>query len=353
MDKMQYYNLGNSGLKVSRLSYGNWVNCPGDENAQEKANKLVKVAFDNGINLFDTAEGYGAGEGERQMGAAVKALEVPREDYVLTTKIYWGKQKVNVNDKNVVGCSKKHLIEGLNRSLKELQHDYVDIVFCHRFDHTTPLKEVCEGMKNLIETGKALYWGTSEWPAARIMEAIHICDKIGAPRPIAEQCQYNILVRGKVEKDYAPLFDDYKYGTTIWSPLASGILTGKYNKGIPEDSRFKNHPEYKFIYDLYFQGQKEEVVFKAIEELEKLANTLGDFKAHHLALAWTIQNKDVSTALLGASSEDQLKDNLKALDLVPKFTKEIEQKIEDLFKTAPEQDTNYHSFTPLPGRRGI
>ena len=173
---MEYVNLGNTGLKVSRFSYGNWVNCP--EGAQEQANKMVKLAFDAGINFFDTAEVYGAGEGERQMGIALKALGVPREDYVLTTKIFWGKQTGNTNTQNLIGTSRKHLIEGLNRSLQAFQHDYVDVVFCHRYDQTTPMVEVCHAMKTIIESGKALYWATSEWPAARIMEAIHIADRL-------------------------------------------------------------------------------------------------------------------------------------------------------------------------------
>lgn len=353
MDKMEYTTLGDSGLKVSRFSYGNWVNCPEGEDSQEKANKLVKLAFDNGVNLFDTAEAYGFGEGERQMGAALRALNIPREDYVLTTKIFWGKQKENVNAKNVFGVSRKHLIEGVNRSLKLLQHDYVDILFCHRYDHTTPTKEVCETMKILIESGKVLYWGTSEWPAARIMEAIHICDKIGAPRPIAEQCEYNLYNRKKVEAEYAPLFDDYKLGTTVWSPLCSGILTGKYNNGIPEDCRFKKAPQYARIYDRYFADDKKEATIKALQAFEELAKSLGDFKSSQLALAWTLKSNDVSTTLLGASSEEQLSENLKALEVVPLITKEVEQKIEDIFKTAPEQERNYHNWTPLPGRRGI
>lgn len=347
---MEYVNLGNTGLKVSRFSYGNWVNCP--EGAQEQANKMVKLAFDAGINFFDTAEVYGAGEGERQMGIALKALGVPREDYVLTTKIFWGKQTGNTNTQNLIGTSRKHLIEGLDRSLKLLQHDYVDVVFCHRYDHTTPIVEVCQAMKTLVETGKALYWATSEWPAIRIMEAIHISDKIGGPRPIADQCQYNMLERTKVELDYAALFDDYKIGTTIWSPLASGILTGKYNNGIPAGSRFDTNKQYASILERWLGEKVKDANIKKLQALEAIATELG-CKLSQLALAWTVANKDVSTCILGATSEEQLKENLAALPIKAKITPEIEKRIEEILQNAPTQEKNYLTWQQLPGRRGF
>src|SRR3990167_4760058 len=314
---MEYVNLGNTGLKVSRFAYGNCINCP--EGAQEKANKMLKLAFDSGINFFDTAEVYGNGEGERQMGIALKALGVPREDYVLTTKIFWGKQSVNTNTQNLVGTSRKHLIEGLNRSLVAFQHDYVDVVFCHRHDLATPMLEVCQAMKTIIESGKALYWATSEWPAARIMEAIHISDKIGCPRPIADQCQYNMLERSKVEFEYSCLFDDYKYGTTVWSPLASGILTGKYNAGTPAGSRLDANKQYITFLEKWFGEAVRDATIKKLQALETIAAELG-CKLSQLALAWVIATKDVSTCILGASSEEQLKENLGALALKAKIT---------------------------------
>lgn len=242
-NKMEYVTLGRSGIKVSRLSYGNWVNSEEDSEAQKTANELVKLAWDNGINFFDTAEAYSAGKGERQLGIALKALNVPRSDYVVTTKIFWGNHPDNTNAHNNVGTNRKRLIEGINRSLENLQLEYVDIVFCHRYDHETPTIEVVQTMKSIINSGKALYWGTSTWPAVRVMEAMLLCDIVGCPRPIAEQCQYSMLVRDTVEKEYATLFDDYGLGTTIWSPLASGILTGKYNEGIPKGSRFDTNPQ--------------------------------------------------------------------------------------------------------------
>jgi len=348
MDKMEYVTLGKTGLKVSRLSYGNWVNCA--EGAQELANKLVKLAFDSGINFFDTAEGYGGGEGEVQMGKALKALGIPRTDYVLTTKIFFGKQSTNTNAKNVVGTSRKHLIEGLDRSLKYLEHDHVDVVFCHRYDHTTPMTEVCQTMKTIINSGKAYYWATSEWPAVRIMEAIHICDKIGGPRPIADQCQYNMFERKKLEADYAALFDDYGYGTTIWSPLASGILTGKYNKGIPEGSRFDTNKEYMSIFQKYFSEDKKAETIRKLNDLEAVAKEIG-CSLTQLALAWTIVNKDVSTCILGATSEAQLTQNLGALEFKAKITKEVDERINKILGNAPEQERNYLTWTPLPDRR--
>jgi len=348
MDKMQYVTLGKTGLKVSRFSYGNWVNCA--ENAQEQANKMVKLAFESGINCFDTAETYGSGEGEKQMGIALKALGVPREDYVLFTKIFWGTRPDHKITKNVVGTSRKHLIEGLNRSLQLLQHDHVDVLFCHRYDHTTPVLEVCQAMKAILESGKAFYWATSEWPAIRIMEAIHICDKIGCPRPVADQCQYNMLERQKVEADYVALFDDYGYGTTIWSPLASGILTGKYNKGIPEGSRFDTHKEYMSIYNRFLSDEKKDSTVKKLNELDAIAKEIGCTLAQ-LAVAWTVANKDVSTCILGATSEEQLKQNLAALDFRTKITKEIEEKINKILGNAPEQERNYITWVPLPSRR--
>jgi voltage-dependent potassium channel beta subunit len=348
MEKMQYVSLGNSGLKVSRFSYGNWVNCAKD--AQETSNKLVKLAFERGINFFDTSEVYGSGEGETQLGISLKLLGVPRSDYVLTTKLFWGHQEGNKNLHNLFGTSRKRIIEGANRSLKRLQHDYVDILFCHRYDHTTSVLEVCQAMKTLIETGKALYWATSEWPAVRIMEAIHLCDKIGAPRPIADQCQYNMLEREKVERDYAALFDDYHLGTTIWSPLAGGILTGKYNNGIPEGSRFANNPQYQSIFDRWLGDKVKETNIKKLNDLEAIAKELGATLTQ-LALAWTIRNKDVSTCIFGASSEEQLLQNLTAQDFVDKITSEVEARIEAVLGNAPEQEKNWVTWQPLPGRR--
>lgn len=236
--KMEYVRLGKTGLKVSKFAYGNWITGHGsEEEHQTRANELVKMAYEAGVNLFDTAEGYGKGQGEIQMGNALRALSIPRSDYVLTTKIFFGQFPQNGTAFNSNCTNRKHIVEGLNRSLLNLGFEYVDIVFCHRYDGDTPTLEVCQTMKDIISSGKAFYWATSEWPAVRIMEAILICDQIGAPRPIADQCIYNMVKRHRIEKDYPILFDDYEYGTTTWSPLHYGILTGKYNNGIPEGTR--------------------------------------------------------------------------------------------------------------------
>ena len=348
MEKMQYVNLGKSGLKVSRFSYGNWVNCP--TGAQEHANKMVKHAWDNGINFFDTAEAYGSGEGEKQMGIALKALGVAREEYVLTTKLFWGTRSDTQNKHNLLGTSRKHVVEGIDRSLKLLDHSYVDVIFCHRYDHSTPVEELCHAMKTIIEQGKALYWATSEWPGIRIMEAIHVCDKIGAPRPIADQCQYNMLVREKVEKDYVALFEDYSFGTTIWSPLASGVLTGKYNKGIPEGSRFDTNKQWLYIFEMYLSDDKKDATIKKLNELEEVAKELG-CTLSQLALAWTVANKDISTCILGASTEEQLSQNLAALPFATKITGEVEERINKILANAPKQETNYLTSKELPSRR--
>ena len=351
MEKMQYVNLGNSGIKVSRFGYGNFVNS-GRQDAQELSNKLIKAAFDLGINFFDTAEVYGEGEAERQLGVALKHLNVPRSDYVLTTKLFTGGQPGNKNLQNLRGTSRKRIIEGLDRSLAHLNQPYVDIIYCHRFDHTTTVLEVCQAMKTVIDAGKAFHWGTSEWPAVRIMEAIHISDKIGGYRPIVDQCQYNLLERKKVEGEFVELFDDYKFGTTIWSPLASGILTGKYNNGIPEGSRFDvNKSAFVAGYLNLWLGEKvREKNVKKLNELAAIATQIGATLGQ-LALAWAIKNKDVHVCILGASNESQLKENIAAFDFVSKITAEIEKKIEDILENAPEQQTNFLTWKPLPGRR--
>lgn len=352
MEKMKYVTLGRSGLKVSKFGYGNWVNSSSVEEAQKTCNSMVKLAFENGINFFDTAEAYGLGDGEVQLGKALKALGVSRSEYVLTTKLYIGLRKDSKNNKNEFGTSRKHLIEGINRSLKLLDHDFVDVLFCHRYDHTTPTIEVCQAMKTIIESGRAHYWATSEWPAVRIMEAFMYCDQIGAPRPIADQCEYNMLTRDKMEKEYAALFDDYGYGTTTWSPLASGILTGKYNKGIPEGSRFDNNPSLARVFNKYFGPTKKDETVKKLNELEGIAKELGCTLAQ-LGVAWVAAYKNVSVALLGASSEEQLKQNLGALEFVDKIQGDIAKRINEILENAPEQDLSWLTYPPqaIPHRR--
>lgn len=347
---MKYVTLGRSGLKVSEFSYGNWVNSNDEEAAQKTANELIKAAWESGINYFDTAEGYDLGKGERQFGKAIKALGVPRSDYVVSTKIFFGKFDENKNSHNNMGCSRKRLVEGLDRSLKNLDMEYVDVVFCHRYDNETPTMEVVLAIKSIIESGKALYWGTSTWPAVRVMEAMLMCDAVGCPRPIAEQCQYSMLDREPVEKEYIELFDDYGLGTTIWSPLASGILTGKYNNGIPKGSRFDVHKRWMMIFNKYFGDQAKEKTLERLNKLATVAEKIGCSMAQ-LALIWCLASKDSTTIILGASKLSQLEENIKALEFRDKLTPEILEEIETILGNRPDLGMCYRNMKPAPHRR--
>ena len=348
---LKYVNLGRSGLKVSQFAYGNYVNSEEDGKAQQIANELVKAAFEKGINFFDTAEYYDYGKGERQMGIALKNLGVPRSDYVVSTKIFWGKFPDNTNDVNNVGTSRKRLIEGVDRSLKNLDLEYVDVLFCHRHDEDTPTIEVVRAMKDIINSGKALYWGTSTWPAVRVMEAILLADIVGAPRPIAEQCEYSMIVRDKIEKEYVVAFDDYGLGTTTWSPLCSGVLTGKYNDGIPADSRLgKNPKKSMWVFDLFLKGEKGEKLIPKLKKIGEVAKRLGCTQAQ-LALAWASLSKDVTTVLLGASRVSQIHQNLDALDVIPKLTPKVLEEIEGILDNRPDRGSSSKTYKPFPPRR--
>ena len=342
---MIYRNLGNTGLKVSVLSFGNWVTGH-DEKAEENQIQIIKKAYESGINFFDTAEAYGFGVGEKLLGKAIKSLDAKRSDLVISTKLFLS-VKPNSNPINQNGLSRKHIMEGMNQSLKNLDLEYVDIVFCHRPDYETPLEEVCRGMSDLIKQGKAFYWSTSEWPASLIAAALEICKYQHLHLPIADQCEYNLLVREKMEKEYAPVFQRYSYGTTIWSPLASGFLSGKYNDGVqPDDSRLKD-PQYERIWNKYINMKD---IFKKLKAFNELAKELGVSQAQ-LAIAWIIANEDVSTCILGASKMSQLEDNLKALDLLAKWNKDIDERINKIFDNEPEPILNFRTWTPYPNRR--
>jgi voltage-dependent potassium channel beta subunit len=246
---MEYRYLGNTGLKVSIFGFGNWVNNFNDEMTKE----CFKKCLENGINFFDTAEIYGRGAGETAFGKVIKELNIPREKIVVSTKIF----SIG-DDPNDSFLSRKHIREGLRNSLKRLQLDYVDIVFCHRYDMHTPLEETCRAMNWVIEHGYAFYWGTSEWTASQIMEAYGICDRLGLKRPVVEQCHYNMLYRNSMEVDYRDLFKKYKMGTTIWSPLESGILTGKYINETPSDSRANlKNDNASFSFSVYMKNKAE------------------------------------------------------------------------------------------------
>lgn len=337
---MEYRFLGPTGLKVSAISYG----CM-DIRDQEKLNALIKKAWDLGINFFDCAETYGSprGQVEGLLGNALKALNVPREDLVIATKIFWGG-----DGQNAKGLSRKHVVEGVNNCLKRLQLSYVDLIFAHRYDVYTPMEEICRAFDWVIRQGKALYWGTSEWPAIRIKEAIDICEKLNLHKPVVEQPQYSVLCRERFEKEYAPLFRDYKMGTTIWSPIAGGVLSGKYNFDIPSDSRLKNSPM-AFILDKWLKEDKIEATRKTTIAFCEIAKEIGCTPAQ-LALAWALKNSDVTTAIVGSTKFEQLEENVRSIDFVSKITPEIEEKINKI-APKPEADLDFRSWKGLPGRR--
>jgi len=350
--KMVYSNLGRSGLKVSKISYGNWINCSDAEEAQNLANELVKVAFSKGINFFDTAENYGKGEGERQLGIALNNLNVPRSDYVISTKIFNGDYAENSNKINNIGTSRKRIYEGMERSLKNLQTEYVDIVFCHKWDAHTPIDELVLAMKQLIRDGKTMYWGTSNFPPVKVMEAILLCDKHECPRPIAQQTQYNMLYRDRLEKEFVFHIEDYGYGTTVWSPLAAGVLTGKYNDGIPEGSRFSKpqNARYMGIFNKYMAEDKKEETVEKVKKLAEVAKRLGG-TLPQLALAWNTVFGDVSTSIIGASKVEQLEENLGCLGMMEKLTEEVLEEIEGILDNRPDWGYDYRNSVRLEKRR--
>jgi len=336
---MIFRHLGPSGLKVSVFSLGGWLTYGGTQKGNV-VKDCLQAAWDNGINFFDTAEAYANGQSEIEMGNALKELAWPRDEYVLSTKVFFGTGR---KEPNTRGLSKKHVVEGLKSSLKRLQQPYVDIVFAHRPDNATPMKEIVEAFTQVIRNlNLAYYWGTSEWSAVQITEATYIAEKYNLIAPIAEQPQYNAFHRERFEVEYKPLYDQFKYGTTIWSPLASGLLTGKYNDGIPEDSRFATN---KSFFESTIKELKSPAGQAKIEKVKKLtavAERLGG-SVSQLALAWAAKNPNVSTVILGATKVDQIHDNCKALKLMDKLTPEVMQEIEDILDNKPAP-------TPVYGR---
>ncbi|GAA5989339.1 hypothetical protein JCM10908_001266 [Rhodotorula pacifica] len=334
---MVFKHLGRTGLKVSVFSYGGWLTVGGTVKGDPVKDLIVK-ALEHGVNFFDNAEVYSNGQSEIEMGRVFKELDVDRSQLVITTKIFFGTGKSDPNQK---GLSRKHIIEGLNASLKRLQLDAVDVVFAHRPDVATPMEEVVRAFNHVIEKGRAYYWGTSEWSATQIQEAIGIADRLGLIGPVVEQPQYSLLHREKFEVEYAPLFEKYGYGTTIWSPLAGGYLSGKYLNGIPENSRFKTNPE--FYQDRIKQlespeGKKEQ---EKIRKLEAISKRLGGSNVAALALAWAAKQPNVSSVILGASSPSQLEQNFEALKLLPKLDQAVLDEIDELFGNKPEQPPTY------------
>lgn len=324
---MQYRRLGKTGLKVSELSLGSWVTF-GKQVDEKDALDLMSLAYDAGINFFDNAEGYEAGESEALMGAALEKLGWGRDTYSVSSKVFWGGEKPTQK-----GLSRKHVTEACHAALKRLRVDYLDLYFCHRPDVDTPIEETVWAMHNLITQGKILYWGTSEWNAQQLTEAWAVAKDLKISPPVMEQPQYNLFTRQKVEADYLPLYDLMGLGTTIWSPLASGVLTGKYNDGIPADSRL-NLPGYEWLKKSW-ESDEGKIRLGKIKQLAELSKEIG-LPIHHLALLWCLHNPRVSTVILGASKKSQLEDNLSALASKAKLTPEVIEKIEAIMDNKPE-----------------
>lgn len=324
---MEYRRMGRTGLQLSALSFGSWVTFH-KQIEDQTADTLMGMAYDAGINFFDNAEVYASGESEKMMGRVLRQKNWDRTSYVLSSKAYFGWRGKN-NKPNQTGLSRKHLTEACNEALERLQTDYLDLYFCHRPDKQVPIEEVVWTMNTLIQQGKILYWGTSEWSGVEIMEAHRVARDYRLIGPSMEQPQYNLFERHKMENDYLEVFKNVGLGTTIWSPLASGLLTGKYNNGIPDGSRI-SLPGFEWLKDSVYVESKIEKVKKLCE----LANELGQSLAA-IAIAWTLKNPNVSTTILGATSEQQLVQNLQALDALPLLTEEVMTKIESIMETKP------------------
>ena len=321
---MNYRRLGRSGLKVSELSFGSWVTY-GNQVDTRAARELMAAAFDAGVNFFDNAEIYARGQSEQIMGAVLKELGWPRLKYVVSTKFYWGLASGKgafPNERNTL--NRKYLLQAIDGSLARLQLDYVDLVFCHRPDPETPIEETVWAMHDMIERGRALYWGTSEWSADEIRAAWDIADRRNLHKPVMEQPQYNLLHRKRVEKEYARLYEDIGLGLTTWSPLASGLLSGKYRKGVPAGSRGALET-YAFLRDSLTDPTKNRVV----DELEAVARDAGATLAQ-LALAWCLHNRHVSTVITGATRVEQVVENMKTLDVAAKLTPDMLLRIEGI-----------------------
>lgn len=320
--EMEYRRLGKSGLQVSCLSFGAWVTF-GRQVGNDVAEACMRLAYDRGVNFFDNAEAYAEGEAEIVMGEILKKLGWRRDTFLVSSKVFWGGKLPNQS-----GLCRKHVMEACDAALKRLQVDYLDLYFCHRPDPNTPIEETVRAMNTLIEQGKVLYWGTSEWSAAEIEEAKAVAERLNLISPTMEQPQYNLFHRERVEREYAPLYESRGgLGTTIWSPLASGLLTGKYTNGIPAESRLgrsdtswlKEH----VLGDETAWAAKQE----KLRALAAIADAAG-MSLSHLALGWCLRNPRVSTVILGASRVSQLEDNLKVLEKLPSLTEEVCGKIE-------------------------
>ncbi|MCB0393273.1 MAG: aldo/keto reductase [Bdellovibrionales bacterium] len=323
---MNYRSLGRTGLKVSELSFGSWVTFKNQVDVS-LAKSMISLSYENGINFFDNAEVYAEGQSEVIMGKAIKELGFSRDTFCVSSKVFWGGEKPTQR-----GLSRKHVVEACHAAMKRLQVDYLDLYFCHRPDPTTPIEETVRTMNDLIRQGKILYWGTSEWNSQQLTEAFGVAQKLGLEGPAMEQPQYNLFERDKMESDYLPVFKTFGLGTTIWSPLASGLLTGKYQNGIPKDSR-ANLPGYQWLRERFESADGKEKLSK-VSQLSELLDSRG-LSLPQFAIAWCLTNPHVSTVILGASKVDQLKENLKALDVLDQIDEELLGQVDRVLGTRP------------------
>ncbi len=323
---MEYRRLGKSGLQVSALSFGSWLTF-GNQISDKMADELMGVAYDSGVNFFDNAEGYAEGKSEIVMGNIIKNHKWERDTFVVSSKVFFGAERKGPNQ---MGLSRKHIIEACNAALKRLQVDYLDLYFCHRADKNTPIAETVWAMNTLLQQGKILYWGTSEWSAAEIMEAIAVAKQFNLIGPTMEQPQYNLFERTKLESEFLHLFNNHGLGTTIWSPLASGILSGKYTNGDVADTRLGM----KGLEWLKDRTLAEDRMDKA-SALQSLANKLG-IPLAKLSIGWCLKNPNVSTVILGASKVAQLQENLTVLEVLPLITNEVMADIEKIMDNKPK-----------------
>jgi voltage-dependent potassium channel beta subunit len=329
---MNYRRLGKAGVKVSELSLGSWVTF-GDQISDDVAEALMIKAYEGGINFFDNAEGYASGKSELVMGKILKKVGWPRDTWLVSSKVFFGSAP-QPQKPNQYGLSRKHVFEACHDALKRLQVDYLDLFFCHRPDPETPIEETVGVMSDLITQGKVLYWGTSVWSASEIMEAHLVARHFSLVPPTMEQPYYNILQRHKVEVEYAQLYDRVGLGTTVWSPLASGLLTGKYNEGVPSDARL-GLERYGWLREWVINPER----LERVKAFSAFANKIG-LKPSVLAIAWCLKNPNVSTVILGASKVHQLEENLQASDAAAKLTPDVLDRLEQIMGTKPKDADN-------------
>jgi voltage-dependent potassium channel beta subunit len=319
--EMEYRRLGRSGIKVSVLSFGSWVTFKNQVDV-DRAVDCMAAAYDAGVNFFDNAEAYAGGESERIMGEAIGKLGWPRHSYLVSSKFFWG---IHEGPNTRATLNRKYLLQAVDASLERFGLDHLDLVYCHRADPETPIEETVRALSDVIDRGKALYWGTSEWTADEIRAAWDVADRHGWHKPVVEQPEYNLFKRRRVEKEYARLYEDIGIGTTIWSPLASGLLTGKYLDGVPEDSRGALEG-----YDWLRKRLTDEQANAKVRELKTVADELGVTLAQ-LSIAWCAANPDVSSVITGASRVEQVHDNMGALDALAKLTPDAKERVEAIF----------------------